>query len=70
MVRQKRERDAAIFSELHRKLQGQTLIKNRWAILYLLMKLSEDKNKPKVSNCIFDLISYHLFSVDDIMVCM
>ena len=49
VVRQKRERDAAVFSELHRKLQGQTMLKNRWAILYLLMKLSEDKNRPKVS---------------------
>ncbi|XP_067842763.1 gamma-tubulin complex component 3 isoform X2 [Heptranchias perlo] len=46
MVRQRREADAALFSELHRKLQSQGIIKNRWAVLYLLLSLSEDPRKP------------------------
>ncbi|XP_032879048.1 gamma-tubulin complex component 3 isoform X2 [Amblyraja radiata] len=52
MVRQRRETDAALFSELHRKLQSQGIIKNRWAVLYLLLSLSEDPRKPlsKVAN--------------------
>ncbi|XP_078078844.1 gamma-tubulin complex component 3 [Mustelus asterias] len=52
MVRQRREVDAALFSELHRKLQSQGIIKNRWAVLYLLLSLSEDPRKPqsKVAN--------------------
>uniref|UniRef100_A0A4W3IZB7 Tubulin gamma complex component 3 n=1 Tax=Callorhinchus milii TaxID=7868 RepID=A0A4W3IZB7_CALMI len=52
MVRQRRETDAALFSELHRKLQSQGVLKNRWAILYLLLSLSEDPRKPqsKVAN--------------------
>ncbi|XP_038673951.1 gamma-tubulin complex component 3 isoform X1 [Scyliorhinus canicula] len=52
MVRQRREVDAALFSELHRKLQSQGVIKNRWAVLYLLLSLSEDPRKPqsKVAN--------------------
>ncbi|KAL5004454.1 hypothetical protein ScPMuIL_017910 [Solemya velum] len=51
LVRRGREKDAAIFSELHRKLQSQGLLKNRWAILHLLMTLSEDStsDSSKVS---------------------
>ncbi|XP_006003777.1 gamma-tubulin complex component 3 [Latimeria chalumnae] len=51
-VRQRREADAALFSELHRKLQSQGVLKNRWAVLYLLLSLSEDPRKPpsKVSS--------------------
>nr|XP_033803946.1 gamma-tubulin complex component 3 isoform X2 [Geotrypetes seraphini] len=51
-VRQRREADAALFSELHRKLQSQGVLKNRWSILYLLLSLSEDPRKPpnKVSS--------------------
>ncbi|XP_067890261.1 gamma-tubulin complex component 3 isoform X1 [Heterodontus francisci] len=52
MVRQRREADAALYSELHRKLQSQGIIKNRWAVLYLLLSLSEDPRKPssKIAN--------------------
>ncbi|XP_048454377.1 gamma-tubulin complex component 3 [Rhincodon typus] len=52
MARQRREADAALFAELHRKLQSQGIIKNRWAVLYLLLSLSEDPRKPqsKVAN--------------------
>ncbi|KAG2456430.1 gamma-tubulin complex component 3 [Polypterus senegalus] len=46
LVRQRREADAALFSELHRKLQSQGVLKNRWSILYLLLSLSEDPRKP------------------------
>ncbi|XP_075446802.1 gamma-tubulin complex component 3 isoform X2 [Ascaphus truei] len=51
-VRQRREADAALFSELHRKLQSQGVLKNRWSILYLLLSLSEDPRKQpnKVSS--------------------
>lgn len=51
-VRQRREADGALFSELHRKLQTQGVLKNRWSILYLLLSLSEDPRKQpsKVSS--------------------
>ncbi|MBN3303534.1 GCP3 protein, partial [Amia calva] len=45
-VKQRREADAALFSELHRKLQSQGVLKNRWSILYLLLSLCEDPRKP------------------------
>ncbi|XP_018102678.1 gamma-tubulin complex component 3 homolog isoform X2 [Xenopus laevis] len=44
-VRQRREADGALFSELHRKLQSQGVLKNRWSVLYLLLSLSEDPRK-------------------------
>ncbi|KAF3857184.1 hypothetical protein F7725_009043, partial [Dissostichus mawsoni] len=43
---QRREADAALFSELHRKLQTQSVLKHRWSVLYLLLSLSEDPRKP------------------------
>lgn len=46
LVRQRREADAALFSELHRKLHSQGVLKNKWAILYLLLSLSEDPRRP------------------------
>lgn len=46
LLKQKREGDAALFSELHRKLQSQSVLKNRWSVLYLLLSLSEDPRKP------------------------
>ncbi|XP_044769436.1 gamma-tubulin complex component 3 isoform X2 [Neomonachus schauinslandi] len=45
LVRQRREADAALFSELHRKLRSQGVLKNKWSILYLLLSLSEDPRK-------------------------
>ncbi|XP_035923991.1 gamma-tubulin complex component 3 isoform X3 [Halichoerus grypus] len=52
LVRQRREADAALFSELHRKLRSQGVLKNKWSILYLLLSLSEDPRKQpnKVSS--------------------
>uniref|UniRef100_A0A4X2KD37 Uncharacterized protein n=1 Tax=Vombatus ursinus TaxID=29139 RepID=A0A4X2KD37_VOMUR len=52
LVRQRREADAALFSELHRKLHSQGVLKNKWSILYLLLSLSEDPRKQpnKVSS--------------------
>eukprot|EP00057_Strongylocentrotus_purpuratus_P005521 XP_003731157.2 PREDICTED: LOW QUALITY PROTEIN: gamma-tubulin complex component 3 [Strongylocentrotus purpuratus] len=47
LAKEKREADAAYFSELHRKLQSQGVLKNRWAILYLLLTLSEEKKGNK-----------------------
>ncbi|XP_053561444.1 gamma-tubulin complex component 3 [Bombina bombina] len=44
-VKQRREADGALFSELHRKLQSQGVLKNRWSILYLLLSLSEEPRK-------------------------
>ncbi|XP_008940859.1 PREDICTED: gamma-tubulin complex component 3-like, partial [Merops nubicus] len=51
-VRQRREADAALFSELYRKLGSQGILKNKWSILYLLLSLSEDPRKQsnKVSS--------------------
>ncbi|XP_037552611.1 gamma-tubulin complex component 3 [Nematolebias whitei] len=46
LLRQRREADAASFSELHRKLQTQSVLKHRWSVLYLLLSLSEDPRKP------------------------
>ncbi|KAM6958543.1 gamma-tubulin complex component 3 [Tautogolabrus adspersus] len=46
MLKQRREADAALFSELHRKLQTQSVLKHRWSVLYLLLSLSEDPRKP------------------------
>lgn len=45
VVRRGREKDAVTFAELHRKLRSQGLVKNRWAILYLMMMLSENESK-------------------------
>ncbi|XP_009875544.1 PREDICTED: gamma-tubulin complex component 3-like, partial [Apaloderma vittatum] len=52
LVRQRREGDAALFSELYRKLGSQGILKNKWSILYLLLSLSEDPRKQsnKVSS--------------------
>ncbi|XP_069323127.1 gamma-tubulin complex component 3 isoform X3 [Eulemur rufifrons] len=52
LIRQRREADAALFSELHRKLHSQGILKNKWSILYLLLSLSEDPRKQpsKVSS--------------------
>ncbi|KAM8975915.1 gamma-tubulin complex component 3 [Pelodytes ibericus] len=51
-VKQRREADGALFSELHRKLQSQGVLKNRWSILYLMLSLGEDPRKQpnKVSS--------------------
>ncbi|KAA0721926.1 Gamma-tubulin complex component 3 -like protein [Triplophysa tibetana] len=46
LLKQRREADAALFSELHRKLQTQGVLKHRWSILYLLLSLCEDPKKP------------------------
>lgn len=46
LVKQRREADAALFSELHRKLQTQGVLKHRWSVLYLLLSLCEDPRKP------------------------
>lgn len=46
LVRQRREKDAAVFSELHRKLQSQRLLQDRWAILYALYRLQGSNIKP------------------------
>ncbi|XP_040480687.1 gamma-tubulin complex component 3 isoform X4 [Ursus maritimus] len=52
LIRQRREADAALFSELHRKLHSQGVLKNKWSVLYLLLSLSEDPRKQpnKVSS--------------------
>ncbi|XP_062866579.1 gamma-tubulin complex component 3 [Trichomycterus rosablanca] len=46
LLKQRRELDAALFSELHRKLQTQGVLKHRWSVLYLLLGLCEDPRKP------------------------
>uniref|UniRef100_A0A6Q2YSM5 Gamma-tubulin complex component n=1 Tax=Esox lucius TaxID=8010 RepID=A0A6Q2YSM5_ESOLU len=46
LLKQRREGDAALFSELHRKLQTQGVLKQRWSVLYLLLSLCEDPRKP------------------------
>uniref|UniRef100_A0A8C1W1B9 Tubulin, gamma complex associated protein 3 n=1 Tax=Cyprinus carpio TaxID=7962 RepID=A0A8C1W1B9_CYPCA len=46
LLKQRREADAALFSELHRKLQTQGVLKHRWSILYILLSLCEDPRKP------------------------
>ncbi|KAJ8255425.1 hypothetical protein GJAV_G00204740 [Gymnothorax javanicus] len=46
LLKQRREADAALFSELHRKLQTQGVLKYRWSVLYLLLSLCEDPRKP------------------------
>ncbi|XP_063734236.1 LOW QUALITY PROTEIN: gamma-tubulin complex component 3 [Eleginops maclovinus] len=46
LLKQRREADAALFSELHRKLQTQSVLKHRWSVLYLMLSLSEDPRKP------------------------
>uniref|UniRef100_A0A8C1N9Y4 Gamma-tubulin complex component 3 homolog n=1 Tax=Cyprinus carpio TaxID=7962 RepID=A0A8C1N9Y4_CYPCA len=46
LLKQRREADAALFSELHRKLQTQDVLKHRWSILYILLSLCEDPRKP------------------------
>ncbi len=58
VVRAGRERDAALFSDLHRKLQSHGhVVTNRWAVLYLLLKLSDAK-QPNVR----PLLSIHAVS--------
>uniref|UniRef100_A0A8C7FA02 MCF.2 cell line derived transforming sequence like n=1 Tax=Oncorhynchus kisutch TaxID=8019 RepID=A0A8C7FA02_ONCKI len=46
LLKQRREGDVALFSELHRKLQTQGVLKHRWSVLYLLLSLCEDPRKP------------------------
>uniref|UniRef100_A0A3Q4AS03 Uncharacterized protein n=1 Tax=Mola mola TaxID=94237 RepID=A0A3Q4AS03_MOLML len=46
LLKQRREADTALFSELHRKLQTQSVLKQRWSVLYLLLSLAEDPRKP------------------------
>ncbi|XP_077987696.1 gamma-tubulin complex component 3 homolog [Glandiceps talaboti] len=53
LVRQGRQQDAARFSELHRKLQSQGTLKNRWSILYLLYELNVDPKKVKTDGMAF-----------------
>ncbi|XP_076370838.1 gamma-tubulin complex component 3 homolog isoform X1 [Tachypleus tridentatus] len=50
LVKEKREKDALNFAELHRKLQGSVVLKNRWAILCFLLNLSGSKNKYQIKN--------------------
>ncbi|KAK7880503.1 hypothetical protein WMY93_032857 [Mugilogobius chulae] len=50
LLKQRRVEDATIFSELHKKLQGQGVLKHRWSVLYLLLSLSEDPRKPASSS--------------------
>ncbi|KAH3813588.1 hypothetical protein DPMN_142049 [Dreissena polymorpha] len=52
LIRRGREKDAVTFAELHRKLQSQGLVKNRWAILHLLFLLSEN-TRDKSSSSLF-----------------
>ncbi|KAJ0009613.1 hypothetical protein NQD34_001315 [Periophthalmus magnuspinnatus] len=49
LLKQRRAEDAALFSELHKRLQGQGVLKHRWSVLYLLLSLSEDPRKPSSS---------------------
>uniref|UniRef100_A0A8C2EQV0 Tubulin, gamma complex associated protein 3 n=1 Tax=Cyprinus carpio TaxID=7962 RepID=A0A8C2EQV0_CYPCA len=51
LLKQRREADAALFSELHRKLQTQDVLKHRWSILYILLSLCEDPRKPSNRVC-------------------
>lgn len=41
LLKEKREVDIAVFSELYRKLASQPVLQNRWAILYFLLSISE-----------------------------
>ncbi|XP_072034595.1 LOW QUALITY PROTEIN: gamma-tubulin complex component 3 homolog [Amphiura filiformis] len=43
LANQSRVEDAAKFSELYTKLKSKAELKNKWAILYVLMTLAEDK---------------------------
>ncbi|XP_013415922.1 gamma-tubulin complex component 3 homolog [Lingula anatina] len=47
LARQGREKDAAVISELHRKLQSQGVLKNRWSCLSLLLCLSDNTSKHR-----------------------
>ncbi|XP_041358285.1 gamma-tubulin complex component 3 homolog [Gigantopelta aegis] len=56
LFRKGRERDAAVFSELHRKLQSQNVLKNRWQVLHLLMCLSDSQvpaNSSSLGSALF-----------------
>lgn len=46
LLKQRREGDAAQFSELHRKLQTHGILRHRWSVLDLLLNLCEDPRKP------------------------
>ncbi|ESO86326.1 hypothetical protein LOTGIDRAFT_167139 [Lottia gigantea] len=59
LVRKGREKDAAIFSELHRKLKAQGVLHNRWGVLYLLMSLSDTAPSSKQTS---SFINSSLFS--------
>ncbi|XP_055019000.1 gamma-tubulin complex component 3 [Boleophthalmus pectinirostris] len=50
LLKQRRAEDAALFSELHKRLQGQAVLKHRWSVLYLLLSLSEDPRKSSSSS--------------------
>lgn len=47
LLKEKREVDIAIFSELCRKLASQPVLQNRWAILYFLLSVSENSSSDQ-----------------------
>ncbi|PVD18317.1 hypothetical protein C0Q70_20866 [Pomacea canaliculata] len=62
VVRRGREDDAASFAELHRKLQSQGVLKNRWAILHLLLSLCGTGQVTPRSFLGSSLFGHHLTS--------
>ncbi len=63
-VRENREKDAALFSELHRKLQGSRHLSNRASLLHLLYMLSNDGSvgKTVTGSAFYKGISTHAMS--------
>ncbi|XP_074658179.1 gamma-tubulin complex component 3 homolog [Tubulanus polymorphus] len=53
LVRKGRSKDAAIFSELNRKLESLDILRNRAGVLYLLMSLCDDKSADNKSSASF-----------------
>lgn len=47
LAREGREKDAAVFFDLHRKLRSRRLLQDCWSIMYMLYKLRGGQNQPK-----------------------
>ncbi|XP_067127787.1 gamma-tubulin complex component 3 homolog [Centruroides vittatus] len=57
LAKERREKDSVLFGELHKKLQTSAVLKNRCAVLSLLLNLSNTKNDGSAKAPLFNSFS-------------
>lgn len=57
LAKERREKDSVLFGELHKKLQTSAVLKNRCAVLSLLLNLSNTKNESSTKAPLFNSFS-------------